>query len=118
MLASMAGIVRRARQFELTVDGIAGVLLIKLVGELDADATGELHRCLERAGGVWQRVVVDLSRVRFMDSAGLDVLLAGRSHLGDRLELIVPRDSAVNRLLDLSGESGSFVIHRTAARAP
>jgi anti-anti-sigma factor len=106
-----------ARSFEMTVDAITGTLVIELAGELDAAGTADLERCLQRARRGDRRVLVDLTRVRFMDSAGLDVLLTARRDLGDALELVVPSDSAPARLLQLTGAMGRFRVHGARASA-
>ena len=105
------------QSYELTVDRIAGVLIVRVAGQLDTTADADLERCLGQAGRFRRRVLVDLSDVTFMDSAGLDVLLSARDRLGDRLELIVPPDSPPARLLQLTGRKRSFTIHRASAQA-
>jgi anti-sigma B factor antagonist len=105
------------RACELTVDGIAGVLVITVNGELDAEHTADLARCLDQAKRGRRRILVDLSGVRFMDSAGLDVLVVAQAALGSRLELVVPPDSSVARLLKLTGSHTNFTVHASYAAA-
>jgi anti-anti-sigma factor len=85
----------------------AGEHVLQLEGELDLAAAPELRRRLEEAGGV---VVIDLSRVTFIDSAVLKELLRARMEMaerGGRLVLAgVPRP--VRRLLDLTRTSELF----------
>jgi anti-anti-sigma factor len=106
-----------ARAYAMTVDGIAGVLVIKVDGELDLAGTGDLARCLRQAERGRDRILVDLGGVTFMDSAGLDVLLDASETLGERLELVVPPDSSVSRLLKLTGARLAFAVHSSAASA-
>jgi anti-anti-sigma factor len=62
--------------FSITVDERDGASVLRLEGELDIAATEKLKRALKAA---WseptRRVIVDLRGLRFMDSAGLGVLL-------------------------------------------
>jgi anti-anti-sigma factor len=101
----------------MTVDAIAGSLHVRVAGELDEAGSADLARCLEQARRGGRRVLVDLSAVRFMDSAGLDVLLAAQRDLGERLELIVPADTAPARLLRLTDTKRRFTVHGARAGA-
>lgn len=99
---------------EPTTSGGAGAHLVArpdrtvvcLHGEIDISTASTLEAALvagERtpAGAI----VVDLTRVRFMDSSGLDVLLARRRRLAasGRNLVIQGASGAVLRLLELAG---------------
>ncbi len=88
---------------EETGDG--GERVIRLVGELDIQSTPELERALLRARPAGQRVVLDLSELKFMDSTGLRVLLAAREAAEQgrweiRLRAVPPN---IRRLFDITG---------------
>jgi stage II sporulation protein AA (anti-sigma F factor antagonist) len=82
-------------------------LVARPVGELDLSVADRFRIQLERhlaAGGV-KNLVLDLSRVSFIDSSGLGVIL-GRYRrlraLGGEVAIVNPSPS-VNRLLILAG---------------
>jgi anti-sigma B factor antagonist len=83
-----------------------GCCMVQLFGELDLSNVGTLDAELARveAGG-FDTLVVDLSGLHFIDSAGISCLLrAGRRSDKDGKSLRVLRGSAeVDRLLRLAG---------------
>lgn len=84
---------------------------MQLTGELDLASADVLEREVRRlrvAG--FDRVVVDLRRVDFMDSTGLRLLISLRNTAkreGHRL-LIVPGPRQVQRIFDLTATRGLF----------
>lgn len=80
-------------------------------GDLDVasvDAVEETVRDLQGRG--FERIVIDLRRVRFMDSAGLRVLLSLRND-AERNEhrlTLVPGPPPVQRLFELTATRGLF----------
>ena len=81
--------------------------LLRLEGELDASTAPILDEALRRAAsdGAAQRLVLDLGKLKFVDSAGLSVLVAAHRRLQhDGAELVVCSPSAaVRRLFDIAG---------------
>lgn len=58
-------------------DEADGITVLGLDGEIDHQSVGGLTRALSPAGGAaGHRVVVDLSQVTFMDSSGVNALIA------------------------------------------
>ncbi|MFJ3224859.1 STAS domain-containing protein [Streptomyces sp. NPDC086783] len=54
-----------------------GVSVLGMVGEIDFNTVGEFRAALaDREGAEGHRTVVDFSRVTFMDSSGINVLVA------------------------------------------
>ncbi|HKS49718.1 MAG TPA: STAS domain-containing protein [Amycolatopsis sp.] len=80
---------------------------IRLTGDVDlANAASVQTEINEAIGNHVNSVVLDLSEVTYLDSAGLRILftLAGRLRtLQTTLELLVPATSPVRRILELSG---------------
>jgi anti-anti-sigma factor len=84
-----------------------GTLRISIRGEIDLSNVATVEQeMLEAISNQASEVVVDLSGVTYVDSAGLRVLFT----LGTRLEslqirfrLVVPPDSPPRRVIDLSG---------------
>jgi anti-anti-sigma factor len=54
------------------------------IGELDLDSHDEVVHCLTSVKA--SAVVVDLSRVTFIDARGIGALVAARNQMGHRLE--------------------------------
>ncbi|MEW2516569.1 STAS domain-containing protein [Actinacidiphila alni] len=78
-----------------------GTAVLTVTGEIDMTNARGLHEAIAEAGG---KVVVDLTAVDYLDSAGLSVLF---SH-ADRIELIAP--GLLVPLLDVSGISGLVTV--------
>jgi anti-anti-sigma factor len=79
--------------------------VVRMAGELDVATAPDFERILMRHRPPRQRVILDLSELRFMDSTGLRVLLQARRAAADgqwRLELrSVPPN--IRRLFELAG---------------
>jgi anti-anti-sigma factor len=92
--------------FTLAEDaGSGGECVIRLRGELDIDSAPDLQRALLRSRPAQQRVVLDLSELKFMDSTGLRVLLRARAAAEEgRWELFMRNVPAnIQRLFDMTG---------------
>lgn len=95
----------------LEVATSGGLAAVAMRGELDIHSAPELRAALVGVldGGA-TKLVVDLSRVAFMDSSGLGVLVAAHKRLGNvgsRLQL-VGVTGAVGRLLAVTGLTRVF----------
>jgi anti-anti-sigma factor len=87
-------------------DGDArGERVIRLRGELDIESAPDLERVLLRSRPAGQRVVVDLSELKFMDSTGLRVLLRARAAAEEGRWQINLRNvpPTIRRLFDMTG---------------
>ncbi|MCK8433000.1 STAS domain-containing protein [Streptomyces sp. D2-8] len=87
-----------------------GTCVLTVVGEIDQSNADDLAAALDDAGG---SVVVDLTGVGYLDSAGLNVLFA-RSAGG--LELIVP--PLLTPVLTVSGLAELVPVHGPEGAAP
>jgi anti-anti-sigma factor len=85
--------------------GGGGECVIRLRGELDIDSAPDLQRALLRSRPAQQRVVLDLSELKFMDSTGLRVLLRARAAAEEgRWEIFLRNvPSNIQRLFDMTG---------------
>jgi anti-anti-sigma factor len=96
------------RAAELVIETLlepGGVPVITVGGELDGSNVGSLEAAIdsvtaERA----ERLVFDLSGLRFMDSAGISALIGAAARV-DAVELRRP-SAAVTRVVELTGLSG------------
>ena len=88
-----------------TMDGRSH--LISLAGELDLDSCRAVETELRKAeAGQAERIVIDLSRLEFIDSTGLGLLVSAQRRSdadSGRLRLIRSHSVDVDRLLELCG---------------
>jgi anti-anti-sigma factor len=79
--------------------------VIELVGELDLSTIPMVETRLMRTLRTHEALVLDLSRVVFIDSTGIALLI--RAHRvadpGGKLRTVISRDSQVERVLSISG---------------
>jgi anti-sigma B factor antagonist len=69
-------------ELSLTTRDVAGHQVVEVQGEVDIYTSSVLReRLIELIDGGARRVVVDLSRVDFLDSSGLGVLVGGLKRL-------------------------------------
>ncbi len=93
----------------------------RIVGEVDMSNVAMIED--EIAQHVSNRafaVVVDLSGVTYLDSAGIRLLYQLESRINNRqqrLVIIVPRANEINRTLEASGAIGTLKIVRTEDEA-
>ena len=89
----------------LELDEQQGVIVARLVGEIDASNAADLGRALGRQVPNSARgLVLDLGGVAYLDSAGIECLFGLARQLGDRrqrLRLSVPASSPVRRVLEI-----------------
>jgi len=97
----------------------ARTTVVSVEGELDLSTAPRLKWMLTDAlGSGAQRVLVDLSRVGFMDSTALGVLVAAQRKLGaDERLAIVCSDERVRQIFEFSGIDGAFAISSTLEQA-
>lgn len=95
------------------------VTVVSAGGELDSETAAGLDQALQTATTHARDIVVDLSRVVFVDSTAMGVLLSARARIdrvGGSLALIRPPDLArrllANRLLQTA-----FTVHETLGEA-
>jgi anti-anti-sigma factor len=111
------------RQEQLTIDIVrdSASVTMRLSGEIDM-CTAELFReaALAAIDQGHTDVHIDLSAVTFMDSTGLNALLATSRRAesaGGRLQLVDP-PRAVKRVLEVTGVKQLFEIAEVPAPAP
>jgi len=93
----------------------AGMAVARMPPDVDAANAGMLGEQL--AGAVAHDgvgLVIDLSETRFLDSAGIDMLLMLDENLRARrqtLRLVLAADSPIRRLLQIVGVDRAVAIH-------
>lgn len=93
--------------------------VVRLSGDLDVFLKGKLGQELQVAedSGV---LVIDLSAVTFIDSAGLSVLIDAHkraARIGGDVRLVVQQTQQVYRILQITGLTRMFKIFATEAAA-
>jgi anti-anti-sigma factor len=105
--AETLGAARPRFSFSDAVDD--GVRVLAVTGEIDLASAPELERCLsaERDGGI-DAVVIDLTHVSFLDSAGVRLLVSElhRCQAAGQAFGVVPGNEANLRLLNTVGVAG------------
>ena len=94
-----------------------GTQIVSAAGEVDLSSAPRLAELLgkarRQAGGYSPPMVVDLSEVEFMDTAGLEVLLEewNSSRQLDRRMCLVASEGPTTRLLEVTGLSELFDLY-------
>jgi anti-anti-sigma factor len=87
------------------------LLVVTLLGEVDMSNGPELVAAIGTAAtNELAGVILDLSDVEYLDSAGIHLVFTLRENLrtrGQDLRLVVPEDSPVSDALRLAGVSGT-----------
>jgi anti-sigma B factor antagonist len=89
---------------DISIDRVDDHIVCRPVGELDAFTVGHFRESLTELGG-GERVLIDLSGVPFLDSAGLGALIGGvrRAREGGGDVAVYGARPAVARLLHTTG---------------
>ena len=97
-----------ATHLSLTEERAPGGLVVRAMGEVDASTAPQFAGALSRAAGERDgKLVVDLSRVEFMDVKGFAALLNAQRKCGaDGQMLIVCPSGHVRRLLGMLDTAG------------
>ncbi|MER6677843.1 STAS domain-containing protein [Streptomyces sp. NPDC000983] len=86
----------------VTTTVMEGVQVLTLTGEVDHDTSPQLRSAAKEACAAGRpRIVADLSRVTFMDSSGLNILIAAHrdaSEAGGWLRIAAPVPSVLRTL--------------------
>ncbi|MEW1827108.1 STAS domain-containing protein [Streptomyces sp. NPDC088196] len=106
-------------RLSVRTDVVDGTLVVAVAGEIDQETGGSLRKALDPPEGAAPRVVIDLSHVTFMDSSGINILIAVHTALAEaggwlRLAEVAP---PVLRVIQLVGIDGFIVCHPTVQQA-
>jgi len=98
-----------------------GVPVVRPTGDIDAaNATSLREQLADSMGQDVDRLVLDLSGVRYLDSAGIDMLFRLGELLRQRraaLLLVIPHDSNLARLAEIVGLSQALPVHPSVDEA-
>jgi len=90
---------------DVAVEESGDVAVLRLTGELDMHTAGKLARHLGAIGPAVDRIVLDLARLDFMDTLGLNVVLSARTRAQTSGMVLVIENPPpmVMRLLERAG---------------
>lgn len=99
----------------LDVERIGGVAVARIGEDIDAANVADVERRLADAlGPDALHLIVDLSDTRYVDSAGMDMLLRLGERLRQRrarLALVIPEASGLRRLVTIVGLPSAVALH-------
>jgi anti-sigma B factor antagonist len=98
--------------FRILLSEVDGTAVVHVAGEVDLDVRAELEGMLAQAGAGGRDVVVDMSSVTFIDSAGLHALVtARRSQIAAGRSFVLRNpSSSVRGMLRIAGLEEWFPI--------
>jgi anti-sigma B factor antagonist len=99
---------------------IDSVVIAEISGEIDLSNSDELRMALSRmTSNDALGLVIDLSQLEYLDSAGIHLIYRLRDSLrsrGQQLRLVIPRDSVVYQTLRLAAvQPGSEMVETLEA---
>ena len=103
----------------LGVEAQGQARVVKLAGELDLyNANTVREALLECCDESPERLIVDLSAVKFIDSTALGVLIEARTKLENRRGFLLAAPGLeARRALEISGLDRHFIVHQTVSEA-
>lgn len=106
-----------------TPDGGADTVLVTVSGEVDYAGCPELRACIaEQINTGKRRLIVDLSRVSFIDSMAIGVLVAAVARLrslgsGSLVAVCVEHNERVLRIFDIAGVAEAITLYHSREEA-
>ena len=112
--------VAQVPEISFPVDVVEGVLVVTAPEEIDITNAAELRAAVSEAVGSGSAlVIVDMSRTRFCDSAGLNVLVASDRQAraeGGEVRLVIVAEAIV-RVVALTGVDRVIPIYESVDKA-
>ncbi|GAA3738868.1 STAS domain-containing protein [Salinactinospora qingdaonensis] len=103
-------------ELKISSQSHADYAVVTVRGEIDLYTAPHLHsKLVDAVNDGSRRLLVDMSRVEFCDSTGMNVLLSVMKHAREKegaLELVAPCP-AVMKVLEVTGLDAVFTIHPT-----
>ncbi len=98
--------------FDVSMEQAGDIAVIKLSGELDANAAGNFRSAVEDAAAAGpKRVVLLMDQLKFMASAGLRVLVFAKQKMGTGVDLfVVGAHDAVLETIEMTGFHHSVIM--------
>ena len=101
----------------MDVEHAGGAVIARPTRDIDTSSARAMQDALaDCLDGDADRLIVDLTEVRYLDSAGIDMLL----RLGERLRqrrsellVVIPGSSPLRRVVEIVDLSGAVTVHAT-----
>jgi anti-sigma B factor antagonist len=92
-------------EFDVSVERLAETAIVRVSGELDIATTPTLRDVLEGLSGPCDRVILDLSSLRFMDSTGIRLAVTEHQRAtADGFDFVIAgAEGNVMKILRLTG---------------
>ncbi|WP_086171733.1 STAS domain-containing protein [Streptomyces pharetrae] len=106
-------------QLSAAVTATDGIRVVTLAGEIDHDTGDTLRHALDATGESCPRIVIDMGQVTFMDSSGINILIAAHralSEAGGWLRLAAPARN-VMRTIHIVGIDALIDCRETLSQA-
>jgi anti-sigma B factor antagonist len=105
--------------FEVEENETEGAVVLAVSGEVDMLSAPQLAEAIHTALGLKPAaLIVDLTKVEFLASAGLSVLVNGQTEAASSTRFTVVADGpATSRPIKLMGIDGVLALHRTLDNA-
>jgi len=97
-----------------------GVPIVRLEGEIDLSNADSLFSTLARVGATGQGLIVDLSDVDYLDSAGVRLLFRLARALAEEdrvLRAVVPANATIRRVLELANMEEQIAVDESEEAA-
>lgn len=110
----------RHHHLRFAVEHDEGRAVVRLAGDLDYASAAVAHLALERAGLDLAEITLDLSRVVFLDAAGIRFLISAqrRARAASRRVVIRRPSRSVRRMLKLTGVRPLLILEDSEERRP
>ena len=101
------------------VEQVGDAVVVRLAGELDLyNASTVRETLLECCSEAPERLIVDLSAVKFIDSTALGVLIEARTRMANRKGFLLAAPGLeTRRALEISGLDRHFAVHESVDEA-
>jgi anti-anti-sigma factor len=94
-----------------------GIWVLPLTGEFDLANSAELEASIAAALERGQPLIIDFSLVEYIDSTVLSALARQKKRAGEQLLVVVPRQTHLRRVFEVTGLHRHLAIDGTLAEA-
>lgn len=104
-------------EFETRVETKDSVIIIHIIGELNIFRTSALLETVEKDIEAYKDVIIDLTKVTYMNSTAVGALLNFNKQKTHEIKLIIDKESHVNTIFSNLGIYDVFKTYETMEKA-
>ena len=94
------------------VEKLGRLNLVHVLGELDIGNYAEVSDAIERiADDGDDPIIIAFVECTYIDTSGLTVLVQAHRKYGNRLRVVVPPDSKIRRIFEVTGLHRALLLH-------